>query len=62
MTEFTFKKKGLWGDRPMAGKRVTMLSTERRLTMFCYCPDNLKDQLFPVFDQMINSFAEGQAQ
>ena len=62
MTEFTFKKKGLWGDRPMSGKRVTMLSSERRLTMFCYCPDNLRDQLFPVFDQMINSFAEGQAQ
>ena len=62
MTEFSFKKKGLWGDRPMTGKRVTMLSSERRLTMFSYCPDNLRDQIFPVFDQMINSFTEGQAQ
>ena len=62
MTEFTFKKKGLWGDRPMAGKRVTMLSNERRMTVFSYCPENLKAELFPVFDQMINSFKEGQGQ
>jgi hypothetical protein len=62
MTEFTYRKKGLWGERPMAGKRVTMLTSERRMTVFCYCPDNLKETLFPVFDQMINSFKAGEAQ
>ena len=60
MTSFTFNKKGLWGERPMAGKRVTMLTTERRMTVFCYCPENLKEILMPVFDQMIMTFKAGE--
>ncbi len=60
MTSFTFNKKGLWGERPMAGKRVTMLTSERRMTVFCYCPENLKAILMPVFDQMIMSFKAGE--
>ena len=60
VTSFTFNKKGLWGERPMAGKRVTMLTSERRMTVFCYCPENLKDILFPVYDQMIMSFRAGE--
>lgn len=60
MTDFTYKKKGLWGERAMAGRRVTMLTTERRMTVFCYCPENLKATLWPVFEQMIMSFKAGE--
>jgi hypothetical protein len=49
VTEFTFKKPGLWGNIEMVGKRATAIHSERRISLLYYCPKVIEAQLEPTF-------------
>lgn len=55
VTDFTFQERGVWGSREMAGKRVSALASERRLTVVCHYPKDAQQQMSPVIAQMLGS-------
>ncbi len=61
MTDFTYKKTGLFGMTEMVGERVTALAGERRLTFVAVCPKQMGTELAQVFQKMLESLRVGQA-
>jgi hypothetical protein len=55
VTDFTFQERGVWGNREMAGKRVSALASERRLTVVCHYPKEAQEPMAPVIAQMLGS-------
>jgi hypothetical protein len=55
ITDFTFQERGVWGNREMAGKRVSALASERRLTVVCHYPKEAQEQMSPVIAQILGS-------
>jgi hypothetical protein len=55
ITEFTYFKPSALGRISMVGKRITLLFTDRGISMICACPKEQTDALMPTFDRMINS-------
>jgi len=46
---------GLFGSRPMAGRRVTLLSGDHQVSIVYGCPKEMEKAILPVFDQMLKS-------
>ena len=59
VTEFTFKKPGMWGPVEMSGKRATAIHSERRISVFSYCPKPLESQLIPVYNKIMATLRFG---
>ena len=59
-TDFTFEESGLFGKKQMAGKRVTALGGERRLTIIATCPKEAVSSIGKAFDSIIESVEMGQ--
>ena len=55
VTEFKFKDGSSFAMREIVGKRVTLLTNERRISIVFTCPRVMKALLFPVFNQMTES-------
>ncbi|MCS6863074.1 MAG: hypothetical protein NZT92_22440 [Abditibacteriales bacterium] len=55
VTDFTFQERGVWGRREMAGKRVSALASERRLSIVCHYSKDAQEQMAPVIAQMLSS-------
>ena len=59
-TDYTYQQPGLWGSTPIAGKRFTALTGDRRVTVVYECPKDKQAELTPVFTKMLESLQIGQ--
>ncbi len=57
--EFTGEKEGLIGGGKQHGYRVMILGGERRISVFCQCPDRDWNTLKPAFQRVIGSLKPG---
>ena len=55
ISDISYPQKALWGSRKIVGKRATVIANDRRIHLVYRCPEDLKEKLFPVFDQMVAS-------
>jgi hypothetical protein len=46
---------GLFGSRPMVGRRVTMLSGDHQVSIVYGCPKEMEKAVMPAFDRMLKS-------
>lgn len=58
-SDFTASGQGLWGPRPVSGKRLTALLSDRSVHLIYYGPADQMKTLGPVFQQMRESIQFG---
>lgn len=56
---FTYKVSSTFSTREISGVRITLLTSDRRVSILYSCPKVMKLVLFPVFDQMTQSLQLG---
>ncbi len=55
VTEFKCKAASTFSTRDISGKRISLITNDRRITIVATCPTVMKIVLFPVFDKMTES-------
>ena len=56
VTNFTLESdNGLLGKKKLHGKRITLLTSDRQVSIVCYCLNELQKEIDPIFDTMLKS-------